>query len=197
MYCLLNYMAEQNKPISILNRTTLIYQLEWEDEPRESLRMRCLEFERRNNDGNWALYILPNIEELDSGWWKLYEIDSSRIGREWRSDTEIAMSYIRWLLVPVANQLELELDNSKKLEKVCIQDLVERVAKKVDVILGEFVDVGSRKTVFPPEKFVRCDVYQKPDGTTILLREDPMPFNEENRKIWAQRFYKMRKTTSK
>ena len=31
------------EPVVITNRTTIMFRLDWDDEPRETLRMRCLE----------------------------------------------------------------------------------------------------------------------------------------------------------
>lgn len=136
----------------ITNRTTIMFRLDWDDEPQETLRTRCLEYEQENG-GLRPLHILANQEELESGWWRLYEVDPARVGRECGINTERSLRYIKALLESVASRIGLVLRENEPLEELCIRDLVERVA---------FVSWGLPRKAVAQKQAGRCSQPRKP-----------------------------------
>jgi len=182
---------EKNGEAVILeDTTTIMFQLDWDDEPRETLRMRCLEYEEENG-GQWVLYILPNLEETDSGWWRFYEIDPARVGREYSINTKMSLKLIRGLLESAASRIGLTLEETEPYEKLSIRKLLERVATRVGGTEERYRPETGKK-MFPPKEVIRIDVFRKADGALIHLKEDPMPFDETNRTLWLESFMMIR-----
>lgn len=188
-----NHRGEE--PVVISNRTTIMFQLDWDDEPRETFRMRCLEYEEENG-GQWVLHILPNVEELESGWWRLYEIHPSRVGREYSVNTELSLRHIKALLEGAASKIGLVLREDGPFEKLCIRDLVQRVAVCVGATEESYHPEPGKK-MFPAKETIGIEIYRKPDGTLIHLKEDPMPFDSTNRALWLKSFREIREAREK
>lgn len=182
---------QSDEAVMLCNRTTIMFQLGWDDEPRETLRMRCLQYE--DESGQWVLYILPNVEELHSGWWRLYEIDPARVGSEYSINTKISLNHVKRLLELAASKIGIVLEETEPYEKLSIRSLIERVAIHVGSVKERYQPESGRKMV-PPKDVLNVDIFRKVDGTLIHLREDPVPFDDTNRRLWLESFRQFQET---
>ena len=176
---------QSGEAVVLCNKTTVMFQLDWDDESRESLRMRCLEYE--NESGQWVLFTLPNIEDIRSGWSRLYEIDPARVGYEYSINTKISLRLIRQLLQSAAKRIGLVLEETEPYEKLSIQSLVERVAVHIGSVQERHQPEPGRRMV-PPKEILQVDIFRKVDGTLIHLTEDAVSFNDTNRRLWLESF---------
>jgi hypothetical protein len=84
------------------------------------------------------------------------------------------LRHIKALLESAASKIGIVLRKDDPFEKLCIRDLVERVAVCVGTAEESYHPEAGRK-MFPAKETIRIEIYRKPDGTLIHLKEDNAP----------------------
>ena len=125
--------------------------------------------------------------EVNSGGWRLYEIDRSRSGSEYSENTRASNRHISALPQSAANKLGIELRQDEQWETLCIRNLVERTANKTGTTEEQY-QPDDHETMFPPKDLIRVEIYGKSNGEVSHLKEDPPPFDERNRRLWIESF---------